>query len=275
MTWFREASSAVVLLSGGVDSGVLAAIAYEALGSQAVAVTGVSASLAESERQDIIRLVRTTGVSHIEVVTHEGDDPAYVRNDQMRCYVCKQHLFRAAAPIAQERHAVLVVGSHVDDLGDWRPGMLAAEHAGVRSPYLELGLGKDAIRTLARELGLDWLAEKPAAACLASRIPQGSPVRAPALRVVERFEQELRGLGFRDFRVRHHGRIARLEVSRRDFSKVAANAEQITAIGSQLGFEFTTLDLVDLERRRASRGSRRSEVVGWLGSRPSSGTRAS
>lgn len=273
--WFERHERVVVLLSGGVDSGVLAVAGTRAIGDHAVAVTGRSASLAADERDAIARLVLENGICHVEVATHEGEDPAYVRNDRMRCYVCKTHLFRAAGPVAEERRAVMVTGAHVDDLGDWRPGMLAAEEAGVRAPFLELGVNKASIRSLARELGVDWLADKPAAACLASRIPTGTPVTPRRLSQVERFEAALHRLGIVDVRVRHHGDTARIQVPRALAAAVLAHAEELTELGSRLGFTYTTLDLADLRGRQHSVGPVGSEEAGWLGSRRSSGTRAS
>lgn len=274
--WFERQERVVVLLSGGVDSGVLAVAGTRALGERVVAVTGRSASLAADERDAIARLVREHSIVHIEVATHEGEDPAYVRNDRMRCYVCKTHLFRAAEPVAKEQGAVMVTGAHVDDLGDWRPGMLAAEEAGVRSPLLELGVNKATVRDLARELGVDWLADKPAAACLASRIPTGTPVTPRRLSQVERFEAALHRLGILDVRVRHHGDTARIQVPRALAAAVLEHAEQLTELGSRLGFTYTTLDLADLRGREHSVGPAGSEeAAGWRDSRRSSGTRAS
>jgi len=274
LAWFHRHERVVILLSGGVDSGVLAVAATRALGADALCVTGVSASLAADERAAIARLVREAGLVHEEIATHEGEDPAYVRNDPMRCYVCKTHLFGVAGPIAEARGAVMVTGAHVDDLGDWRPGMRAADEAGVRAPFLELGMGKATIRSLARELGIDWLADKPASACLASRIPTGTPVTPRRLSQVERFEAALHRLGLASVRVRHHGEIARIQVSRADVPVVLAHAERLVELGSRLGFAYTTLDLVDLEARSRGASSVRGEAT-WLDSRPSSGTRAS
>jgi len=275
LDWFQVQPAVVTLLSGGVDSGVLAVAAHRVLGVRALAVTGVSASLAASERRDVARLVEECGLHHREVATFEGADPAYQRNDAWRCYVCKSHLFEAAAPVAAELGAVLVSGAHVGDLGDWRPGMQAAQEAGVRAPYLELGFGKDTIRALARELGVAWLSEKPAQACLASRIPWGTPVTPQRLGQVERFEAAIHALGLRDVRVRHHGEIARIQVPRSSMPMLIEHADELAELGQRLGFTYTTLDLADLHAARRRRSVVGSEEAPWLGSRPSSGMKAS
>jgi len=213
----------VVALSGGVDSAVLLALTVEALGSHAVvAVTGRSPAVTDPEIADAAAVASRFGVRHEIVATREMDNPRYVANAGDRCFHCRTELFGILRAIALERAPARVAyGAIVDDLGDDRPGMAAAEKFGVLAPLLEAGLDKVDVRLLARAWGLE-VAEKPANACLASRIPKGVPVTTARLSQVARAESALRAMGFKLVRVRHHGDQARIEVPPEDIARLRA-----------------------------------------------------
>ena len=235
----------VVAFSGGVDSTFLAAAAFEALGDRAVAITGVSPSVAVEEREEAAAVARRIGIPHRWVETHEMDNPDYVANSEMRCFHCKDELYGVLGAIAgQADGAVVIDGTNADDAGDWRPGRRAAAEHGVRSPLLELGFTKDEIRALSRQMGLPtW--DKPAMACLASRIPHGTPVTVEALDQVGAAEAVLRGFGIRQVRVRHHGDIARIETDSDGMAIAFApeNRGRLVARLQNLGFKHVALDL--------------------------------
>jgi len=235
----------VVAFSGGVDSTFLAAVAFEALGDRAVAITGVSPSVAAEEREEAEALARGIGIPHRWVETHEMDNPDYVANSEMRCFHCKDELYGVLGAIAgQADGAVVIDGTNADDAGDWRPGRRAAAEHGVRSPLLELGFTKDEIRALSRQMGLPtW--DKPAMACLASRIPHGTPVTVEALDQVGAAEAVLRGFGIRQVRVRHHGDVARIETDSDGMAIAFApeNRGRLVARLQNLGFKHVALDL--------------------------------
>jgi uncharacterized protein len=241
----RGLESVVVAFSGGVDSTFLGWAAGQALGDRAILVTADSESYAEGELDEARQLAARIGLRHVVIETRELDNPAYAANPPNRCFFCKEELFARLEPLARAygvRH--LVYGATVDDLGDHRPGMASAQARGVRAPLIEAGLDKAAIRTLSRAVGLPtW--DKPAMACLSSRFPYGTPITAEKLRQVDRAEAAVRSLGFRNFRVRHHGELARLEIAQEELSRVweegraAAVVERLT----ELGFVHVTLDL--------------------------------
>jgi uncharacterized protein len=202
----------VVAFSGGVDSSVVAAAAARALGDRAVAVTAVSPALATGELEGARAVATAIGIRHETVTTRELDREGYRRNDRDRCYHCKTELYDVLGAIAADRGTgVVVSGANTDDLGDWRPGLRAAEEHGVRHPLIEAGIGKAAVRQIARALGLPS-ADKPASPCLASRLPYGTPVDPVVLGQIDRAEAALKALGFAELRVRHLGEDARVEV---------------------------------------------------------------
>jgi pyridinium-3,5-biscarboxylic acid mononucleotide sulfurtransferase len=239
-----ELPGAIVAYSGGADSAFLADVAHELLGARSLAVTAVSESLAPDEREQATALARARGWRHEEIRTHEIERPEYRRNTPDRCFHCKDELFDILDALAVERRAVVLVGTNLDDTGDFRPGLRAAREHGVRAPLLEAGLGKEAIRELSRARGLPtW--DKPASACLASRIAYGIEVTPERLDRVARAEAFLRTLGFGRLRVRDHGDLARIEVPLEDVEQLAEPAAraQIVEQLRSLGFLYVTLDL--------------------------------
>jgi uncharacterized protein len=235
----------LVACSGGVDSAYLAWAAHQALGDGMLAIIADSPSLARALLSDAIAFAREQGIPLEVVATSELDRPEYVRNDSQRCFFCKDELFTLMEELRQARgFDAIAYGVNLDDQGDFRPGQKAAANHHVVAPLLDAGLTKDDIRTLARQNGLRvW--NKPASACLSSRIEYGRPVTREALAVVEKGEDAVRALGFRQFRVRHHGEIVRIEVSREELARALdpAMASQFTNIFKSLGFKFVTLDL--------------------------------
>lgn len=232
----------VVAFSGGADSAFLAAVAHGTLGERAHAVTAVSPSLAADEERECGDLASEWGLRWTPVLTHEMERAAYRLNDTDRCFHCKAELMDVVAPIAAAEAAVVVLGVNLDDLGDHRPGQQAASAAGARFPLVEHGFTKDDVRAASKRLGLrTW--DKPAMACLASRLPYGTEVSVQLLSQVDRAESALRRLGFRQLRVRHYGDTARLEVMLHDLPAVVEQRDLVVEAVKSQGYRYVTLDL--------------------------------
>ena len=241
----RGLGRTLIAYSGGVDSGYLAWEAHQVLGNQMLAVLADSPSLARSQMRDAVSFAEEEGIPFSIIETSELENPDYQRNDGGRCFFCKDELFRVMEDYRQKvSFDTIAYGVNLDDQGDYRPGQQAARQHGVAAPLLEAGLNKEEIRELARDAGLRiW--DKPASACLSSRIEYGRPVTPEALRTVELGEEELRALGFRQLRVRHHGDIVRIEISRDELPRAMTPemAAEFTRIFRELGFKYVTLDL--------------------------------
>lgn len=241
----RSLGRTLIAYSGGTDSAYLAWAAHRVLGGEMLAVIADSPSLARFQLEDAVAFAREQGVPLEIIHTGELDRAEYVRNDGSRCFHCKDELFTVMEKFAEEHgFRTIAYGVNLDDKSDFRPGQIAASQHQVVAPLLDAGLTKAEIRELAREAGLRiW--DKPASACLSSRIEYGRPVTAEALSAVERGEDALRALGFRQFRVRHHGDIARIEISREEMARALDQemAAGFTRIFKRLGFKFVTLDL--------------------------------
>jgi len=242
----EELDRVVVAFSGGADSAFLAWVAHDTLGvERATAVTAVSPSLAGFEHADCAALAEEWGLRWVEVPTDEMTQAAYQRNDGDRCFHCKDALMDAVLPLAEAAGSVVTLGVNLDDLGDHRPGQRAASGRGAVFPLVEAGFTKDDVRSMSRELGLrTW--DKPAAACLASRVPYGTPVTMGVLSTVERAETALRALGFDDLRVRHYGELARLEVPVDALDRVLSLRTDVIDAVRAAGYRYVTLDLEGL-----------------------------
>jgi uncharacterized protein len=241
----REMGRVIVAFSGGTDSAYLAWAAHRAIGGNALAMTADSASLPESHKRDAEEFVRRFGIAHEYIETREFENPDYVRNDANRCFHCKDELFTRLAEMGQERGIEhIVYGVNVDDLGDYRPGQNAARQHQVAAPLVDAGLTKAEIRELSKAADLPtW--DRPASACLSSRIPYGTPVTIQTVKTVEIGEEEVKALGFRQFRVRFHGEVVRLEIAPEEMAKAldVEMARRFTTIFKALGFKYVTLDL--------------------------------
>jgi uncharacterized protein len=235
----------IVAFSGGTDSAYLAWAAHRALGPNAVAITADSASLPESHKRDAEAFVARFGITHEYIATSEFDNPDYLANNPDRCFHCKDELFTRLEAVGGERgYQHIVYGVNVDDLGDYRPGQSAATAHRVAAPLADAGLTKAEIRELSRLAGLPtW--DRPASACLSSRIPYGTPVTIQNVKTVENGEEEIKALGFRQFRVRFHGEVVRIEIAREEMERALTMemARRFTAIFKALGFKYVSLDL--------------------------------
>lgn len=241
----RRMQRVIVAFSGGADSAYLAWAANRVLGHGALAVTADSASLPESHKRDAEAFVKRFGIAHEYVQTQEFDNPAYVQNGPDRCFHCKDELFTRLEQVGRERgYEHIVYGVNVDDLGDYRPGQSAASQHQAAAPLADAGLTKAEIRELSRLAELPtW--DRPASACLSSRIPYGTPVTIENVKTVEAGEEQIKALGFRQFRVRFHGEIVRIEIAPAEMARALdpEMAQRFTRIFKALGFQYVTLDL--------------------------------
>ena len=241
----REMGRVIVAYSGGTDSAYLAWAAQRVLGSNAVAITADSASIPESHKRDAEDFVKRFGIAHEYIETHEFENPDYIKNDQNRCFHCKDELFTELEEVGRARGIPnIIYGVNQDDLGDYRPGQNAAKIHQVKSPLADAGLSKAEIRELSRIAALPtW--DRPAAACLSSRIPYGTPVTIENIKTVEQGEEEIKALGFRQFRVRFHEELVRLEIAKDELPRALTPemAARFTQIFKKLGFKYVTLDL--------------------------------
>ena len=257
----RDMDRVLVAFSGGVDSTFLGRAAKDAVGDRAVLVTADSETYPASELDETRRLAELLGMRHLVVQTRELDNPQYALNSPNRCYFCKEELFAKLGPIAREHDdATMIYGANMDDLGDHRPGMDAAKAAGVRAPLIEAGIWKEEIRVVSRALGLaTW--DKPSFACLSSRFQYGDAITPEKLRRIDAAEVFVRSLGFRQFRVRHHDRLARLELPPEEMERLFEDGRRKAVVERfrELGYLYVTLDL------QGFRSGSANEILKWIG----------
>lgn len=239
----KDMESVVIAFSGGVDSTFLLKVALEVLGDKALAVTAASSTYPAQEQAEAQKLARELGARHQLIVSEELEIEGFAENPPNRCYYCKNELFTKLLGVANDEGMNYVLdGSNFDDLNDHRPGMKAAKELGVRSPLKEAGLTKDEIRYFSKEMGLStW--NKPSFACLSSRFPYGIKITEEKLSQVDRGEMFLRSLGFQQFRLRYHGEIARIEITRDQFQLMVEKADQVVEALKDYGFTYITMDL--------------------------------
>ncbi len=256
----RALGRVAVAFSGGVDSTFVLKVAVDTLGRENVlAVTGRSASIASGEFDDAVRLAEEIGAEHRIIDTNEFDNPNYLANPTNRCYYCKTELYTRMGPVLAERGiGVIINGTNADDLGDYRPGLTAAAEHQVRAPAAEAGLTKSEIRLLSERMSLPTH-DKPAAPCLSSRVQYGEQITPEKLRMIERAEGVLRELGFRECRVRHHDKLARIEVPADEIERLASQEVrvQIEAALREIGYQYVALDL------RGFRSGSMNEVIAF------------
>lgn len=239
----KELNSVAVAFSGGVDSTFLLNVAFDVLGENVVAVTAISSTFSKGEQKEAKQFTENIGIKHVLIDVKDTEIDKFSKNDRNRCYHCKKELFSKVKQVADEKGLSFVLdGSNADDVNDYRPGFKAIRELGVLSPLKDIGLSKKEIRSLSQTMKLDtW--DKPAFACLASRFPYGTKITKSRLKMVEKAEDYIRSLGIKQFRVRFHDEIARVEVLKDDFQIVIAHSDKITEKFKEIGFKYVTLDI--------------------------------